>query len=367
MTPLGEQLKARIAREGPIPVADFMQACLHDPVHGYYRTRDAIGRAGDFITAPEISQVFGELIGLWCAVVWQSMGKPSGARLVELGPGRGTLMRDALRAARAVSGFRAALRVELVETNAALAELQRASLEEEGVPLRWSTDLQPVGDEPAIVIANEFLDTLAVAQWVLNRTGWSVRCVGLDGAGNLTFVAGEPVRRAELPGDLLARAQAGDIYETRASAFAGLARMLATSQAPLAALFIDYGHTTPALGDTLQAVRAHRYDDPLSAPGGADLTAQVDFAAFADAMHAHGLLCDGPVTQAEFLGSLGIAERASRLMAANPDKAARIEADIARLMAPGGMGTRFHVIAVRNAGVPPLPGLAAVDNPLLAP
>ena len=166
-----------------------MQACLQDPEHGYYRRQPAIGRAGDFVTAPEISQVFGELVGLWCAVVWQQMGSPPAVRLIELGPGRGTLMRDALRAARLVPEFRAALHVELVESNAALEPVQRATLSGEGVPLRWSADILP-GAGPAIVIANEFIDTLPVAQWVFRDGAWRARCVGLDAAGDLAFVDG---------------------------------------------------------------------------------------------------------------------------------------------------------------------------------
>jgi NADH dehydrogenase [ubiquinone] 1 alpha subcomplex assembly factor 7 len=367
-TPLGDELKARIERDGPISVADFMHACLQDPAHGYYRKRDAIGSAGDFVTAPEISQVFGELIGLWCAVVWQSLGEPSRVRLVELGPGRGTLMRDALRAARALKDFRNAVQVDLVETNAALTAVQRETLREEDVPIRWSEQLQLAGDGvPVIVIGNEFLDTLAVSQWVLGDGGWSQRCVGLDDQGGLAFVTSAPDPALVPPPHIARSAGSGSIYETRAPAFASLARSLAAAGAPLAALFIDYGHTAPGLGDTLQAVRAHRYDDPLAAPGEADLTAQVDFTAFAEAVRACGLYCDGPATQAEFLGGLGIVERASRLMAANPAKAATIEADIARLMAPGGMGTRFSVIGVRTPSVPPMPALAPVDNTQRAP
>ena len=157
------------------------------------------------------------------------------------------------------------------------------------------------------------------------------------------------------------------MLETRAAAFAAWSAKLAALGSPLAALFIDYGHAAPGLGDTLQAVRAHRYEDALAAPGEADLTAQVDFAAFAAAMAEHGLACDGPVTQAEFLGALGIAERASRLMAANPARAAAIEGDVARLMAPNGMGGRFQAIGVRSRDVPPLPGLATVDSGASAP
>jgi SAM-dependent MidA family methyltransferase len=349
-------------------VAEYMQACLNDPEHGYYTQREAIGRAGDFITAPEISQVFGELVGLWCAVVWRQMGEPRSVRIVELGPGRGTLMRDALRAARAVAAFRSALRVHLVESNATLAALQRTALDGEDVPVSWSGEMDAsAGAGPAIVIANEFLDTLPVAQWVWRGGRWLTRCVGLEATARLAFVDGEPVADPDLPQEIAVRAREGDVFETRAPALEAFAAKVAALGAPIAALFIDYGHVGPALGDTLQAIRAHRYDNPLSTPGEADLTAQVDFAAVAAAMHRRGLACDGPATQAEFLGSLGAAERASHLMAANPAKAAQIEAAVARLMAPGGMGTRFHAIGVRSGGIGPLPGFGAVDIRAPAP
>ena len=359
-TPLAHKLAVRIARDGPIGVDEYMQACLQDPEHGYYRRQTAIGRAGDFVTAPEISQVFGELVGLWCAVVWQQMASPQAVRLIELGPGRGSLMRDALRAARLVPAFRAALRVELVESNAALEPIQRATLSGDDVPLRWSADILS-GAGPVIVIANEFIDTLAAAQWVFRAGSWRARCVGLDPAGNLAFVDGAPHAGLKLPpgtpepGD-------GDIFEERTAALAGFADKLAALGAPLAALFIDYGHTRSGFGDTLQAVQAHRHTDPLQSPGEADLTSQVDFAAFAAAMRARGFACDGPVAQGEFLGRLGITERASRLMAANPAKAAQIEVDIARLTAPGGMGGRFQAIGIRSPQLAALPALEAVDT-----
>ncbi len=193
MTPLANELVPRIARDGPIPVAAFMEACLYDPAHGYYRTRAAIGRAGDFITAPEISQTFGELIGLWCAVAWQQMGAPSDFRLVELGPGRGTLMRDALRAVRAVPEFRRALRVHLIETNAALESQQRATLGDAEVAMTWHSELRALArGAPAIVIANEFLDTLPIEQWVRRGDAWLKRCVGVDGNGGLRFIESAP-------------------------------------------------------------------------------------------------------------------------------------------------------------------------------
>jgi len=361
-TPLAEQLAARIELEGPITVGAYMQACLHDPVHGYYRKRAAIGRAGDFITAPEISQVFGELIGLWCAVVWRQMGEPGFLHLVELGPGRGTLMRDLLRAARTVPAFADALHVHLVETNASLEAEQRATLDEEDVPITWSgeLDVEPAG-VPTIVIGNEFLDTLPIAQWVFHAGQWCTRCVGLDAQGRLAFLNGPGDPELRPPQAIAATAREGDVFETRTPAFDFWAEKLAALDGPLAALFIDYGHNTPVFGDTLQAVRAHRYHNPLDTPGEADLTAQVDFAAAVAAMRRHSLVCDGPAPQAEFLGVLGIAARGSRLMAANPAKAGEIEAGIARLMAPGGMGTRFKALGVRSTRQAPLPGLAQVD------
>jgi SAM-dependent MidA family methyltransferase len=295
------------------------------------------------------------------------MGEPARLRLVELGPGRGTLMRDVLRAARTVPAFHAALEVELVESNATLAATQRATLEPESVRLRWSAELAAQADAvPAIVIANEFLDTLPVEQWVRRNGRWLPRRVGLDAAGQLAFVEGEPDAGVSPP-HVAAAVRDGDVIETRAAAFAAWSARLAALAPPLAALFIDYGHAAPGLGDTLQAVRAHCYENALAAPGEADLTAQVDFAAFAAAAAQHGLACDGPVTQAEFLGALGIAERASRLMAANPARAAAIEGDVARLMAPNGMGGRFQAIGVRSRELPPLPGLATMDSGAHAP
>jgi SAM-dependent MidA family methyltransferase len=360
MTALARRLAERIRRDGPISVADYMQACLHDPEHGYYRRRAAVGSAGDFVTAPEISQVFGELIGLWCAVVWRQMGEPRALRLVEFGPGRGTLMRDALRAARAVPDFRAALRVELIEINPALIAQQRDALRADDVPITWRAEAN-ARDGAAIVIANEFLDTLPISQWILRGGHWRQRCVSLDAHGRLAFAEGRVDASLRLPPSIAASAREGSVFEARGAGLDRLAAGLARLGPPLAALLVDYGHTAPTIGDTLQAVRAHAWDDPLRAPGESDLTAQVDFAELTARLSEGGLVCDGPMSQAEFLGSLGIAERASRLMEANPARAAGIESDVARLMAPTGMGTRFHAVGLRSAELPPLPGFASVD------
>jgi SAM-dependent MidA family methyltransferase len=356
MTPLAQKLAGVIARSGPISVHAYMTACLGDPEHGYYRAQRAIGRDGDFITAPEISQVFGELLGLWSAVVWQQMGSPSPFQLIEIGPGRGTMMADALRAARRVQGFAQAVRVVLVEPNAVLRETQRRTLDGVAANVDWVTDIEGVVRGPAILLANEFLDVLPVTQLVRRGDGWRERTVGLDEHGALAFGESTSPWPAALPG-VADAAPEGAILELRD--FGGIAGVLADAAVrslPIAALFIDYGHETTAFGDTLQAVRRHQPECPLASPGEADLTAQVDFAAATAAFTRDGLVPESLVTQAEFLGALGITQRASRLMAANPSRAGEIEMGVARLMAPQGMGTRFKVLGLRASRLPALPG-----------
>ncbi len=363
-TPLALKLKARIWRDGPITVEQYMMACLYDAEHGYYVHRPAIGADGDFITAPEISQTFGELIGLWVAVVWQQMREPTAFNLVEFGPGRGTMLRDALRSLRAVPRAQKATRVLLVESNAALRAAQARTLDGLLTPVAWIDRLAQVAtaDLPTIMLGNEFLDTAPVEQFVRTRSGWVDRRVGRDAAGRLTFTAG-PVAPVNVTAKLDQRfpaAAIGAIGELQAFDHELMAAL--TLPSPRVALFIDYGHARSGVGDTLQAVRKHGYEHPLTSPGEADLTAQVDFQQITDAIAAARLAVDGPTTQAEFLGSLGIMERASRLMAANPGKAAQIEAGVARLMSPTGMGSRFKAIGLRSPTLPPLPGFPVVDK-----
>jgi SAM-dependent MidA family methyltransferase len=357
-----EELRARIRRDGPIPVDQFMRACLAHPRHGYWQRAGSIGAGGDFITAPEISQVFGELVGLWCAVVWQGMGRPAPLRLVELGPGRGALMRDALRAARAVPAFLDAVAVHLVEVSGPLREVQRQALspplapprkgEGNPVAIAWHDTLAQVAGGPAIVVANEFLDALPIRQLVFLDGTWRERVVDVDAQGALLFAAGPEVEVAD---DAAAGSPPpGAILEFRAGEDE-LIGELARRRAPHVALFIDYGPAELAYGDTLQAVRRHAYVDPLGSPGTADLTAHVQFARLADKARAAGLAAYGPITQAEFLGRLGIVERAARLMAANPAQASDIEAGVQRLLSPTGMGQLFKVLAVCTNGLPPPP------------
>ena len=350
--PLLLKLRKRIGRDGPLPVSEYMQACVSDPEHGYWRRRDTIGAAGDFVTAPEISQIFGELIGLWCAVTWQQLGCPAPMRLVELGPGRGTLMRDALRAARRVPGFTEAATLHLVEISDALRQVQQATLArapDQPAAATWHRDIAEVPDGPAIIVANEFLDALPIRQIVYANGAWHERVVALDAEGALTFAQGA---RIEPPAGVPREPPPSAIVELRDGEEQLLASLTRRSQ-PFVALLIDYGPGSAAVGDTLQAVRRHTYVGPLAEPGTADLTAHVLFAALAGKARAAALAVDGPITQAEFLGRLGIAERATRLMAANPGKAAAIEAGVQRLMAPTGMGQLFKAMVVRSRGLPP--------------
>ncbi len=340
-------LRERIRRDGPLRLDEYMQACLQDPAHGYWQRRETIGGAGDFITAPEISQIFGELIGLWCTAAWQNMGRPAHVRLIELGPGRGTLMRDALRAIKVAPPFASALSVHLVELSPSLRREQERMLAASGHAAHWHESLRSVPAGPAILIANEFLDALPIRQLAFDGA-WRERMVALAADGSLTFAPGPP---ATWEG--ATAAETGAIAEVRPGEEVLLADLAARTD-PLAALFIDYGPAEFALGDTLQAVHRHSYADPLASPGSADLTAHVQFAALASKARAAGFAADGPLTQAEFLGRLGLAERTTRLMAANAARAGEIEAAAHRLVSPTGMGTLFKVIAVRSAGLPPL-------------
>lgn len=359
MSPLEAELRALIAAKGPIPVSDYMALCLAHPTHGYYMTRDPLGRAGDFITAPEISQMFGELIGLWAAAAWQQMGGPAPVRLIELGPGRGTLMADVLRAAYALPAFRSALRVHLVETSPVLEQRQRELLGALTVPIAWHRDLAEVPDGVSIILANEFFDALPIHQAVKSTEGWHERVVSLDDAGRLAFATAPspslPIA-ARVPAHLDEQAEPGTVFEWRC---ADIPRALAARLAHGgAALIIDYGHAESGLGDTLQAVRGHRYADALETPGEADLTAHVDFAALRTVAERAGARAFGPLTQGELLGRLGIEKRAARLKAAAPTKAATLDAAIARLTSAGssGMGTLFKALALAHPALAPLPG-----------
>ncbi|HZQ13522.1 MAG TPA: SAM-dependent methyltransferase [Pseudolabrys sp.] len=357
--PLEAEIRRRIQAAGPMPVGEFMTLCLTDRAHGYYTTRDPLGERGDFITSPEISQMFGELIGLWMAAVWKRMGEPPNLRVIELGPGRGTMINDALRAAKVMPAFRDAVVLHLVEISPVLQAQQEKMLEQLPLPMYWHPALRDVPGGPCIIVANEFFDALPVNQAVKAADGWHERVVEIDAAGNLAFtVAAEPIAHFErlLP-QQLRRAAEGSIFEWRTDTVAmEIGRRLKDGGG--AALVIDYGHAQSAAGETLQAVGRHAYVDPLTAPGSIDLTAHVDFERLAKAVEAMGAASYGPVEQSEFLRRLGIATRAAALKAkAAPAAAAAIDTALARLTGHGrtGMGTLFKAAAYAHPqlGRPP--------------
>lgn len=359
MTPLETILRQRIAADGPMPLADYMALCLAHPEHGYYRTRPAIGAQGDFVTAPEISQMFGEIVGAWLAHAWELAGKPRPVALVELGPGRGTLMADILRTFRLLPELHSAVHVHLVETSPAMRSAQAAALAPTGHAPSWHDSLGELPPGPMLLVANEFFDALPVRQLVRRKAGWRERAVGVDRHG-LAFVDGPAVAATEVPSSLRA-APEGAIVEicpaARAIAAEIGSRLAAASGAALA---IDYGYREPAVGDSLQALRGKRPADPLEAPGEADLTAHVDFSAMAAAAMSAGAAVHGPMTQGSFLTALGIGVRAERLRAAGAGQDDLILA-VERLTGAGAMGTLFKVLALYSPGIAALPPF---DSPM---
>jgi SAM-dependent MidA family methyltransferase len=357
--PLESEIRRLISIAGPMPVGHYMTLCLSHAEHGYYMTRDPLGSAGDFTTAPEISQMFGELVGLWIASVWRRMGSPASVRLIELGPGRGTMMLDAMRAARVMPGLRDALSIHLVESSPALERRQRQTLGGLELPLQWHRALPDVPEGPSIVVANEFFDALPVSQTVKKGGAWHERRIAIDGAGNLTFaLAPEPMPyfTSTLP-STVRDAPDGAIYEWRPNHWIlDLARRLVRGGG--AALIIDYGHLVSGVGDTFQAVRGHDFTAPLTSPGLADLTAHVDFQALMLEAETMGARNHGPIEQAVFLTRMGIDTRCRALKAMVADhKAAEIEAARLRLTAGGssGMGTLFKALGISHPSLESLP------------
>lgn len=342
MTPLEQLIAETIAAEGPLAIDRYMGLCLGHPQHGYYMTRDPLGEKGDFLTAPEISQVFGELIGVWAAQAWRTMGAPDPVALVELGPGRGTLMADVLRALkRAAPGLVAAARIHLVETSPVLEARQRQLL---GTAPQWHARLEDVPDGPAIFIANEFFDAIPVRQIEKRQGHWHERVVGVAG-GKLAMGLGPPVPEAG--------GAEGDIREpapARAAIAGAIGGRLARQ--PGAALIIDYGHVRSQAGDTLQAMRGHRFVPVTEAPGESDLTAHVDFQALAEALAEAGAMVHPPLTQRRFLLAMGVEPRFAQLSAAADAPTRGILArQQARLAEAAQMGNLFKVLAATSPGL----------------
>ncbi|MBW8856253.1 MAG: SAM-dependent methyltransferase, partial [Bradyrhizobium sp.] len=335
-SPLHSEIKKLIKSSGPMPVWRYMELCLMHPQHGYYVSRDPLGREGDFTTAPEVSQMFGELLGLWAASVWKAIGSPPMLRLVELGPGRGTMMADALRALRVLPPLYQSLSIHLVEINPVLREKQKATLLG-ARDISWHDSIDDVPEGPAVIFANEYFDVLPIHQVVKRETGWHERVVQMDDSGKLVFaVAAEPIPRFEvlLP-PLVRAAPVGAVFEWRPDAeIMKIASRVREQDG--AALIIDYGHLRSDAGDTFQAIARHSFTDPLKAPGQADVTAHVDFQALARAAEDVGARVHGPVTQGDFLKRIGIDTRAAALMQkAAPDVATDISVALKRLTDTG--------------------------------
>ncbi|WP_269514446.1 class I SAM-dependent methyltransferase [Brevundimonas subvibrioides] len=351
-------LKDRLAREialtGPMTVADYVTRCLHDPTDGYYATRPALGESGDFITAPLISQMFGELIGLWAVETWQRLGAPERFRLVEVGPGDGTLMDDALRAARVVPGFLEACDLILIEPSGPLRDVQARRLAQADVSPRWIRTLGQIDtDAPVILIANEVLDCLPARQFVRTEGGWAERRVGVRDDGALTFGLVGITGGFERPEFAVEPGQVIEASEQQAAFGRDLAVLMAETSG--AALLIDYGRDRPGVGDTLQALRRHTKVDVLSTPGEADVTQWADFPGVLEAAIRAGADVTGCIGQGDFLRRLGIEARAERLAAGRPHAAPMIGRQLARLTAPDQMGELFKAAAIfspRSLGVP---------------
>jgi len=352
MTALKKRIAGLIEALGPISVSEYMTLCLSDPDHGYYTTREPFGAAGDFTTAPEISQMFGELVGVWLVSAWQALGSPADAMVVEIGPGRGTLMKDIARTiARIAPVLRSGASFHLVETSPRLREVQAATLAGSG-DFTWHADIGGLPDRPMLVVGNELFDALPVHHYVRTASGWRERVVGLDDDDDLHFYAGAGSIDPELlpPGaDAAPQGAIVEISPARSALMQRMAERIAASSG--AGLFVDYGYAVAAVGDTLQALRRHTYDDPLAHPGEADLTAHVDFSALAGAARHAGLDAH-LLTQGEFLLGMGLLERAGQLGAA-ADAAARerISGEVERLAGPQAMGDLFKVLAVLPSGV----------------
>jgi SAM-dependent MidA family methyltransferase len=361
---LQAELKKLIASSGPMPVWRYMELCLTHPKYGYYVSRDPLGREGDFTTAPEVSQMFGELLGLWAASVWRAMDSPPALRLIELGPGRGTMMADALRALRVLPPLYQALSIHLVEINPLLREKQKAALS--GVRnVAWHDHLDEIPPGPSVILANEYFDVLPVHQMVKREAGWHERTVEIGADGTLAFGASaEPMPRFEvlLP-PLVRAAPIGAVFEWRPDAeIMKIATRVRDDGG--AALIIDYGHLRSDAGDTFQAIARHSFADPLKNPGQADVTAHVDFQALVRAAEDLGARVHGPVPQGEFLKRLGIEQRAATLMAkTTPEVSEDISGALKRLTegGRGGMGSMFKVLAISDPALTMLAGFADED------
>ena len=351
-----DQIDLQIRTTGPISVATYMGLCLTHPTKGYYRAQNAVGADGDFITAPEISQMFGELIGFFLVNLWQQMDEPKPFTLLELGPGRGTLMADIMRVACRAPGFREAVQLRLFETSPVLIAQQKQRLA--AYDAQWIESFDQLGDTPLMVVANEFFDALPIRQFVRKDDGWHERQIGLADGQRVFGLSPTPIPAESMP-PAAADAAPDSVFEVHFASGEVMSRLSrAIARQGGAMLAIDYGYAHSQTGETLQGVRNHAFADVLSDPGAVDLSAHVDFAVLGGAARQAGLAAQPLVTQGEFLTRLGIGERASALARANPEAAADVRLAEERLTSAQQMGELFKVFCAHSPGLVP-PGFVA--------
>ncbi|WND01667.1 SAM-dependent methyltransferase [Temperatibacter marinus] len=344
-------LKKRIKRHGPITIADYMADCLMHPEHGYYQNQEVFGTKGDFVTAPEIHQIFGEMIGLWLAERWEALGRPSAFTLLELGPGRGVLMNDILRVTKNIPGFHKAVTLVMVEMSKKLKEIQRQKVKEYDLNLTHLSSLKEYqGQGPLLIIGNEFIDALPIHQYQKQKGIWLEKRVNffdaelaysLSPAGNTLLLAQESLKQEAKEEALI------EVCPAALSLVSDISHLLETAGG--SCLFIDYGYNAHSVGDSFQAIKNHQYVDPLQSPGRADLTAHVNFAAIKDAASEKGLTVSGPIDQGAFLMAIGAGQRAMQLSEGKQKKEqTEILTGLKRLTAPDQMGTLFKVICLES-------------------
>ncbi|MFE0014784.1 class I SAM-dependent methyltransferase [Mesorhizobium sp. NPDC059054] len=353
MTQLKRRIIELISTAGPIPTSEYMALCLFDPEAGYYTTREPFGTGGDFITAPEVSQMFGELVAVWLYETWRAVGSPMPVTLAEIGPGRGTLTKDMLRTLERLDpAFVAGASIALIETSPRLREKQRDGLAGSAASVKWHETVASLPGAPLLIVGNELFDAVPIRQFVRTSDGWRERMVGLDENGELAFFAGAASLDPSLLPPDAESAPDGSIVEI-APARSALMQTIADQIAAHggAGLFFDYGHLQPGVGDTLQALRSHEYEGVLASPGEADLTSHVDFSALATSARIAGLRADF-TTQGSFLLGMGLLERAGRL-GADADDATRerLSGEVERLAGPQAMGDLFKVLAVAHEDI----------------
>jgi NADH dehydrogenase [ubiquinone] 1 alpha subcomplex assembly factor 7 len=354
---IGRNLAQKIMDDGPIPVADYMKAVAE----AYYERDNVFGRAGDFVTAPEVSQIFGELIGLWCVTAWQQLDQPRLFNLVECGPGRGTLMSDIMRTVFDIAPkFAHSAQIRLIERSAARRTEQQRALE--GLDVTWHENLSELPEGPCIIVANEFLDALPIEQFVKCDGEWRERLVDFKDDTFAFAVADQAVAIADGAFD---DCPDGSILEQSAAVTSVTREMGALcAERPGIALLIDYGHVRTDVGETLQAVKNHAYTAVLADPGAADITAHVDFAAVAEAARAAGARVIGPAEQGVWLRRIGATVREAQLCEGKPtDQIETIRSGVRRLIEPEHMGTLFKVVALAPPHVVTLAGFETGADP----